>query len=75
MVHWRPAGSAPPDATMDIVNATDEPGVALPDETDIVTFCAFAQLAVRRVTPSHNAHRITEMRPRLSRKSEFFACT
>lgn len=71
MVHWTLVGSAPPDETSDTVNVTVEPGVALPDDTDIVTCCAFAGLAVRTATPSHKAQGATETKPRHWRKSEF----
>ena len=56
---------------MDTVNATNEPGVALPDDTDIVTFCPFTLLAARKAMPSHNAQRITGMKRQPSRKGEF----
>jgi hypothetical protein len=71
MVHWRLAGSAPPDATVDSVKATADPGVALPDDTDTVTCgCALARLRARMATPTHNAHRVTEVRRRPGRRSE-----
>jgi len=57
---------------MDTVNATNEPGVALPDDTDMVTFCPFTLLAARKAMPSHNAQRITGMKRQPSRKSEFW---
>ena len=70
MVHWRLVGSAPPDETIDTVNATAEPGVALPDDMDMVTCCALARPAATTATQSHNAQRATEPKPRRFPNSE-----
>jgi hypothetical protein len=42
MVHCTPVGCAPPVASRDTVNATVEPGVALPELKDSATCCALA---------------------------------